>query len=172
MGHRKHRSRSHDKHGAKERRASQGRNSQKRPQSRQDENGVMNIIHSTKDFFIENIQKVGLPGLGKSSSSKESSSGAGQTAGSMNANAMGGVATQASNNAQYELLSANSNTVGGDDPMTSEQSFYSARDHEEMDTSMLSYTHKALERSTIGENNLRLNVFASILLMLGNLFLS
>ena len=40
-----------------------------------------------------------------------------------------------------------------------------------MNTSLLSYTQKAYERSTIGENNLRLNIFANILLISANVFL-
>jgi len=57
--------------------------------------------------------------------------------------------------------------------MASEQhSFYSARDNDDHDTSLLSYTQHANEKSTIGENNLRLNIGFNLLLIVANFFLA
>ena len=59
-----------------------------------------------------------------------------------------------------------------EDPMTSDQhSFHSARDSGDLNASMMSYTQHANNRSTIGENNLRLNIFGNILLLIGSLSL-
>mmetsp|Transcript_4973 Transcript_4973/g.6074 ORF Transcript_4973/g.6074 Transcript_4973/m.6074 type:complete len:83 (+) Transcript_4973:810-1058(+) len=56
--------------------------------------------------------------------------------------------------------------------MTSEQqSFYSAKDHDEQNTSLLSYTLHAVDKSKIGENNLRLNMFFSLTLIVATLCL-
>ena len=46
-----------------------------------------------------------------------------------------------------------------------------AKDDDDNDTSMISYQKLITEKSTIGENNLRLNIVANIGLMLLNLIL-
>ena len=55
--------------------------------------------------------------------------------------------------------------------MTTDQSFYSAQDQEAQNTSLLSYTQHANEKSAIGENNLRLNIVMNILVIISNCFL-
>lgn len=53
-----------------------------------------------------------------------------------------------------------------------QSSFYSAKDNEDQNTSLLSYTQHAVDKSTIGENNLRLNMFFSLTCIVASLCLT
>jgi hypothetical protein len=77
------------------------------------------MISSTKSFFLENISKVGLTGLSLSRSKDKIET-----------------QVQVQPQPQFDLLSQQ--TL--EDHQSSDQSFYSARGQDEMNTSLLSYT--------------------------------
>ena len=110
---------------------------------------MLHFLGNTKDFFLDNISKVGIPGLMNRDNGQNNVPSAAAT--------------------PYDMLSQNTQMDEG--MISDQQSFYSARDNELENTSLLSYTQHANERITIGENNLRLNIVFNILLIVANLFL-
>ena len=121
------------------------------------------MLSSTKNFFMDNISRVRLPGMSKSNQSREAPSEPAQQQ-----HAPHSLAQTTPLATHSDVSSQNSQAMGEDDMTSEQQSFYSARDQDESNTSLLSYTQHAVDKSKIGENNLRLNIFLSLSLIAAN----
>lgn len=141
------------------------------------------MLSSTKNFFFENISKVGLPGLSLGNSSREQDN-KDPSSSYKNGQSSGGQVSSHKDVTQTNIVThfdLSSNNSQPEDPPTDcisngeadkeEPSFYSARDNDEQDTSMLMYAAAVNDKSKIGENNLRLNMFFSICLIFATLLL-